>query len=65
LSKEPYQHYDPDLCGSIPNFEGIIKRKDLKIISASENLIFIRHYSVSSRLWIGLAGNKNGFKYTN
>jgi flavorubredoxin len=45
-----YQHYDPDLCGSIPNFEGIIERNDLKIMSASENLMFIRHYSVSSRL---------------
>jgi len=45
-----YQHYDPDLCGSIPNFEGIINRNDLQIISASENLMFIRHYSVSSRL---------------
>ncbi len=45
-----YQHYDPDLCGSIPNFEGIIKRKDLKIMSAAENLMFIRHYSVSSKL---------------
>ncbi len=45
-----YQHYDPDLCGSIPNFEGIINRQDLKILSATENLMFIRHYSVSSRL---------------
>ena len=45
-----YQHYDPDLCGSIPNFESIIKSKDLKVISASENLMFIRHYAVSSRL---------------
>jgi len=45
-----YQHYDPDLCGSIPNFEGIINREDLKIISASENMMFIRHYSVSSQL---------------
>ena len=45
-----YQHYDPDLCGSIPNFESIIKNKNLKIISASENLMFIRHYSVSSQL---------------
>jgi flavorubredoxin len=45
-----YQHYDPDLCGSIPNFEDIIQRRDLKIISASDNLMFIRHYSVSSRL---------------
>jgi flavorubredoxin len=45
-----YQHYDPDLCGSIPNFEGIIKRKDLRVLSETENLMFIRHYSVSSRL---------------
>ena len=45
-----YQHYDPDLCGSIPNFEDIIKRNDLKILSASENLMFIRHYSMSSPL---------------
>lgn len=45
-----YQHYDPDLCGSIPNFEDIIKRKDLRIISDSANLMFIRHYSVSTRL---------------
>jgi flavorubredoxin len=45
-----YQHYDPDLCGSIPNFESLIKNKDLKIISDSENLMFIRHYSVSSQM---------------
>ena len=45
-----YQHYDPDLCGSIPNFEDIIKRDDLRIISDSANLMFIRHYSVSNPL---------------
>jgi len=45
-----YQHYDPDLCGSIPNFEDIIKRNDLRIISDSANLMFIRHYSVATRL---------------
>ena len=45
-----YQHYDPDLCGSIPNFEDIIKRNDLRIISDSANMMFIRHYSVSTRL---------------
>ena len=45
-----YQHYDPDLCGSIPNFENIIKRDDLKILSAQKNLMFISHYSVSSQL---------------
>ena len=45
-----YQHYDPDLCGSIPNFEDIIRREDLKIISDAENLMFIRHYSAASCL---------------
>jgi flavorubredoxin len=45
-----YQHYDPDLCGSIPNFEDIISRKDLTIISDQESNVFIRHYYVSSRL---------------
>lgn len=43
-----YQHYDPDLCGSIPNFENIIDRDDLKIISDKRNTFFIHHYYVSS-----------------
>ncbi|MBF0332305.1 MAG: MBL fold metallo-hydrolase [Alphaproteobacteria bacterium] len=45
-----YQHYDPDLCGSIPNFENIIGRPDLKLISKQENIAFIRHYSVRSEI---------------
>jgi flavorubredoxin len=55
-----YQHYDPDLCGSIPNFESLIKNKDLEIISASENLMFIRHYSAESDL---VSLSKLGFQY--
>jgi flavorubredoxin len=43
-----YQHYDPDLCGSIPNFEDMIDRRDLKVISDRSSLAFIRHYAVSS-----------------
>ncbi len=45
-----YQHYDPDLCASLPNFEDIIGRGDLQIISAAANNMFIRHYAVRSRL---------------
>ena len=45
-----YQHYDPDLVGSISNFEDIIGKEDLKIISDTQNNMFIRHYSVSSPL---------------
>ena len=56
-----YQHYDPDLCGSIPNFEDAIRQEDLQIISASENMMFIRHYSISSPL---VSLSKLKFEYT-
>jgi len=46
-----YQHYDPDLCGSISNFEDIINRDDLKIISCRSNHMFIRHYAAKSELF--------------
>jgi len=45
-----YQHYDPDLCGSVPRFEDIIGREDLKIISAAANNMFIRHYAAMAKL---------------
>ena len=54
-----YQHYDPDLCGSIPNFEEIIGSDDLKIISHRENNVFIRYYSTTSpRMSIDEIGNE-------
>jgi len=58
-----YQHYDPDLCGSIPNFEDIINRNDLKVISDSANLMFIRHYSVATRL-LPISKINNQFKFS-
>lgn len=45
INKLIYQHYDPDLCGSIPHFENLIKNPNLKIISHRENNIFIKYYS--------------------
>lgn len=56
-----YQHYDPDLCGSLPNFEDIIRRQDLKIISAAANNMFIRHYAAKSKL---LAMENIGSQFT-
>lgn len=44
-----YQHYDPDLCSSIPHFEALIDREDLQIISHTENNIFIKYYGVVSK----------------
>lgn len=39
-----YQHYDPDLCGSLPNLKDIINDDELKVYSTAENSMFIRHY---------------------
>jgi len=58
-----YQHYDPDLCGSVAHFEDIIDRTDLKIISDKENNMFIRHYAVSSRL-ISIDSIDHAFKFS-
>jgi len=40
-----YQHYDPDLCGNLPQLEAIINNDDLQIISHAENNVFIHYYS--------------------
>lgn len=45
-----YQHYDPDLCGSVANLEAIIGRPDLRVISKREGNVFIRYYGVHSTL---------------
>jgi hypothetical protein len=40
-----YQHYDPDLCGNLPQMEALIGTKELRIISHKENNVFIQYYS--------------------
>jgi len=45
-----YHHYDPDLVGSVSNFESIISNGELEVISQRQNNIFIQHYSVKSKL---------------
>lgn len=45
ISRLIYQHYDPDLCGSLPQLEAIISNNALKIISHEENNVFIHYYS--------------------
>jgi flavorubredoxin len=58
-----YQHYDPDNCGSISNFEDLIDRKDLKIITDSANKMFISHYANSSPL-LALESVKKEFVFS-
>ena len=58
-----YQHYDPDLVGSVSNFESIINNNELEIISQKQNNIFIRHYStISNMRCINKLGNSWGFR---
>ncbi len=40
-----YHHYDPDLCGNLPQLEAIIHSEELRIISHMENNVFIHYYS--------------------
>ena len=39
-----YQHYDPDLCGSMPNLIEICENPNLKILSDIRNNIFLSSY---------------------
>lgn len=40
-----YHHYDPDLCGNLPQLEAIINSEELHILSHAENNVFIHYYS--------------------
>jgi len=40
-----YQHSDPDLCGNIPHMEAMIDHPDLKVLSHSDNMVFINYYA--------------------
>ncbi|HIJ89838.1 MAG: MBL fold metallo-hydrolase [Desulfobulbaceae bacterium] len=40
-----YQHYDPDLCGSIPHFIDACENPALSVLSHPANNIFIRYYT--------------------
>ncbi len=58
-----YDHYDPDLCGSIPNLEDMIENPDLNLISSGFSHMFIRHYGARSKfVTIAELNNKFVFK---
>ena len=59
-----YHHYDPDLCGSISNFEDIIGRPDLKIISSRKSHVFIRYYGASTSVALSLEELGHRFRFS-
>lgn len=44
-----YHHYDPDLCGSMPNMIDICENPSLKVLSEQNNNIFINYYIEKER----------------
>jgi flavorubredoxin len=58
-----YDHYDPDLCGSIPNLEDMIENPELKLVTSGFSQMFIRHYGTRSQFFnIADMGYKFTFK---
>lgn len=57
-----YQHYDPDLCGSLPNLYNIINDEALKVYSTAENSMFIRHY-LSEIKFVNLRSQKLTYNF--
>lgn len=47
IKKLIYHHYDPDLCGSIPDFEELIDNDNLTILSHQDNNLFIKYYGTN------------------
>lgn len=47
IKKLIYHHYDPDLCGSIPDFEELIDNDNLTILSHEDNNLFIKYYGTN------------------
>ena len=39
-----YQHYDPDLCGSMANFIDMCDNPELQVVSEKDNNVFISYY---------------------
>lgn len=44
-----YQHYDPDLCGSMANFIDMCDNTELRVISEKRNNLFISYYIPQDR----------------
>jgi flavorubredoxin len=59
-----YQHYDPDLCGSMPNFIDMCDNPALKLISEKSNTVFLSYYIHRDRYPLLSSINERDFKFT-
>lgn len=59
-----YQHYDPDLCGSMPNFIDMCGNQDLKVLSERTNKLFISHYIHREKYQLLYSIDDDNYKFT-
>ena len=59
-----YQHYDPDLCGSMSNFIDMCGNPDLKVFSEQGNKLFISHYVHREKYHLFYSINDYNFEFT-
>lgn len=59
-----YQHYDPDLCGSMPNFIDMCDNTKLKVLSETSNTYFLSYYIHRDRYPLLSSINEHDFEFT-
>jgi len=59
-----YQHYDPDLCGSMSNFIDMCGNPDLRIISEKGNKLFLSFYIHRDRYDLLSSFNESQLAFT-
>ncbi|WP_028323694.1 MBL fold metallo-hydrolase [Desulfatirhabdium butyrativorans] len=58
-----YQHYDPDLCGSMSNLIDMCENPALQVISESSNNTFISYYIPSEKTSLITSIDTQNFRY--
>lgn len=59
-----YQHYDPDLCGSMPNMLDICENENLRVISEVTNKIMVKYYIGSGKHRVLKTVDDYGYQFT-
>lgn len=59
-----YQHYDPDLCGSMPNFIDMCDNTTLKVLSEKSNTYFLSYYIHRDKHHLLSPINEHGFEFS-
>jgi len=59
-----YQHYDPDLCGSMPNFIDMCDHPALRVFSEKNNKLFLSYYIHRDKYHLLQSINETDFQFT-